>query len=143
MFMRYRGGGVRHKSTQEATCCLLHDCETLDKRSFTFEHNCELFEEGIEGSGEDDIPMDDPSSAEEESGEEGENNGSEVEDGDVGDGEQRIDDELGDEMEEYGYSGLDQVLNDDEEDAEMFGDKDGLGPEDREDPTDEPGDAAL
>ena len=87
--------------------------------------------------------MDDLSSAEEESGEEGENDGSEVEDGDVGDGEQLIDDELGDEMEEYGYSGLDQVLNDDEEDAEMFGDEDGLGPEDREDPTDEPGDAAF
>ena len=87
--------------------------------------------------------MDDLSSAEEESGEEGENDGSEVEDGDVGDGEQLIDDELGDKMEEYRYSRLDQVLNDDEEDAEMFGDEDGLGPEDREDPTDEPGDAAL
>ena len=87
--------------------------------------------------------MDDLSSAEEESGEEGENDGSEVEDGDVGDGEQLIDDELGDKMEEYGYSRLDQVLNDDEEDAEMFGDEDGLGPEDREDPTDEPGDAAF
>ena len=87
--------------------------------------------------------MDDPSSAEEESGEEGENDGSKVEDGDVGDGEQLIDDELGGKMEEYRYSGLDQVLNNVEEDTEIFGDKDGLGPEDEEDPTDEPRDAAL
>ena len=87
--------------------------------------------------------MDDLSSAEEESGEEGENDGSKVEDGDVGDGEQLIDDELGDKMEEYRYSGLDQVLNDVEEDTEIFGDKDGLGPEDGEDPTDEPRDAVL
>ena len=35
-------------------------------------------------------------------------------------------------MEEYGYSGLDQVLED-EEDAEVSGDEDALGPEDGKD----------
>ena len=47
-----------------------------------------------------------------------------------------IDDELGDEMDEYGYSGLDQVLEVNSDDAEMSGDEDALGPEDGENPDD-------
>ena len=47
-----------------------------------------------------------------------------------------IDDELGDEMDEYGYSGLDQVLEVDSDDAEMSGNEDALGPEDGENPDD-------
>lgn len=42
-----------------------------------------------------------------------------------------IDDELGDKMDEYGYSGLDQVLED-EKDTKVSGDKDALGSEDEE-----------
>ena len=50
--------------------------------------------------------------------------------------ERLIDDELGDEMDEYGYSGLDQVLEVDSDDAEMSSDEDALGPEDGENPDD-------
>ena len=66
-----------------------------------------------------------------------------MEDGDGGDGTKPIDNELRDEMEEYGYSGLDQVLDDDEGDVEASGNEDALGPEDGEDPDDEVGHAEL
>ncbi|KAG6370404.1 hypothetical protein JVT61DRAFT_12125 [Boletus reticuloceps] len=47
----------------------------------------------------------------------------------VEDGERLVDDELDDEMDEFGYSGLDQVLDDDGH----SGDEDALGPENGED----------
>ena len=53
MFMRFRGGGVGHKSTCEATQCLLSDHEDLDKRPFTLECECGPFE-GTDG---DDVPV--------------------------------------------------------------------------------------
>ena len=115
-------------------CCLLDNRDVLDKQPFTFEHNCQPFEEGIN----DDVPMDDSSS-----GEESEDDGSEMEDVDGGDGMQLIDDELGDEMEEYGYGGLDQVLDDIKGDIEVSGDEDALGLEDGEDPDDEVGHAEV
>lgn len=139
MFMRYRGGGVGHKSTCEATRCLFNDREKLDRQTFTFEHDRELFEE----ENEDDTPMDDSSSMEEESSEESVQDVSETEGVDAGDDDQLIGDDLGDEMEEYGYSGLDQVLDDNEGDAETFDDEDALGPEDGEGPDDEVEDATL
>jgi len=43
---------------------------------------------------------------------------------------------------EYGYTGLDQTLDENEGDAEISGDEDALGPEDGEDP-DEIDDTAL
>ena len=134
MFMRYRGGGVGHRVTREAMRCLLNDRDVLDKQPFTFEHDHQPFEEGID----DDVPMDDSSS-----GKESEDDGSEMEDVDGGDGTQLIDNKLGDEMEEYGYSGLDQVLDDDEGDDKVSGNEDALGPEDGEDPDDEVGHAEL
>ena len=130
--MRYQGGGVGHRATRKAMCCLLDDRDVLDKQPFTFKHNRQPFKEGID----DDVPMDSISDKE-ESGEESEDDGSEMEDGNGGDGMKLIDDELGEEMEEYGYGRLDQVLDDDEGDIEASGDKDALGPEDREDPDDE------
>lgn len=122
MFMRHRGGGVGHKSTREATRCLLDDRETLDKQSFVLENDRDLFEEAVEESGED-VPMDNSSSAEEENDEESDEDGSEMEGIEAEDIEQPVDDELGDEMDEFGYSGLDQVLDDDED----SGDEDALG----------------
>lgn len=124
MFMRHRGGGVGHKSTREATRCLLNDRETLDKQPFIPERDRNLSEEATEEIGGD-APMTDSSSAEEESDEESDEDGSTMEGIDGEDGEQPIDDELGDEMDEFGYSGLDQVLEDDGD----SGDEDALGPD--------------
>ena len=118
-----------HKTIHEATCCLLDDHDALDKKELALKHDCDLFDEGVEGSN-DDVPMDDSSESEEESGDESKGEESEV---NATESEHLIDDELGDEMEEYGYSRLDQVLED-EEDAKVSGDEDALGPEDGEDP---------
>ncbi|KAI9463410.1 hypothetical protein HD554DRAFT_2027126 [Boletus coccyginus] len=80
IFMRYRGGGVGHKLTYEATHYLLNDHKTLNKQSFVLKNDHNLFKEAVEESGED-VSMDDSSSAEEESDEEPESNedGSEME----------------------------------------------------------------
>jgi hypothetical protein len=117
MFIRYRGGGVGHKSTREATHSLLNDHETLDKQPFILERDRNLSEEATKEIDEDD-PMTDSSSAEEESDEDGS-----AMEGIGENGKQPVDDELGDEMNEFGYSGLDQVLEDDED----SGDEDALG----------------
>ncbi|KAH0826332.1 hypothetical protein J3R83DRAFT_5285 [Lanmaoa asiatica] len=69
--------------------------------------------------------MDDSSSAEEESDEESDEDGLAMEGIDGEDGKQLVDDELDDEMDEFGYTGLDQVLNDDRD----SGDEDALGRE--------------
>ena len=61
---------------------------------------------------------------------------------DGGDDQPLIGDELVDEMDEYGYTGLDQTLDENEGDAEISGNEDALGPEDGEDP-DEINDTAL
>jgi len=125
MFMRFRGGGVGHKSTREATYCILGDRDALNKVSFTLEHD--QLGQGTEESdkddvpvddasneGEGDVPMDDASGSEEEGDQEGPE-----EVADIGGGEQLVGDELADEMDEYGYTGLDQVLEkSDDEDVE-------------------------
>jgi hypothetical protein len=121
MFIRYRGGGVGHKSTRKATRSLLNDRETLDKQPFILERDRNLFEEATEEIDEDD-PMTDSSSTEEESDEESDEDRSAME-GIGENGKQPVDDELGDEMDEFGYSGLDQVLEDDKD----SGDEDALG----------------
>ena len=124
MFMRFRGGGVGHKSTRKATCCVLDDHDALDKASFTFEHDQpgqgaeEDDEDGVSmddasNDGEGDISMDEASSSEEEGDQEGP--GTEV--ADIRSGEQLVGNELADEMDEYGYTGLDQVVESDDEDV--------------------------
>jgi len=137
--MRYWGGGVGHKATHEVTQCPLDDHDVLNKQPFTFEHDCQPFKEEID----DDVPMDDSSSDKEESDEESEDDGSEMEEVDGGDGTKLIDNELDNEMEEYGYGGLEQILDDDKGDIVVSGNKDALGLEDREDPDDEVGHAEL
>ena len=89
-----------------------------------------MFDEGAEDTN-DDAPMDESNSSDEESSDESESEESEMEDIDPARSEHLIDDELGDEMDEYGYSRLDQVLEV-ENDAEVSGDEDVLGPEDGE-----------
>ncbi|KAF8547091.1 hypothetical protein OG21DRAFT_1517647 [Imleria badia] len=106
--MRHRGSGVGHKST-------------------LFEHDRNL-SEATEESGKD-VSMDESSSAEEESDKETDEDGSEME---VEDGYNEelvmVDDELEDEMDEFGYSGLDQVL--DSDDGGDSGDEDANDVED-------------
>ena len=48
-----------------------------------------------------------------------------------------VDDEVADEMDEYGYSGLDQVINEDDENEETEDDENAFGPEGGEDVMDE------
>jgi hypothetical protein len=48
-----------------------------------------------------------------------------------------VDDEVADEMDEYGYSGLDQAVHEDDENDEVNEDKYASGPEDGEDVTNE------
>ena len=77
--MRYRGGGIGHKSIREATLCLFDDRDALDKQEFNLEHDRNLFDEEAEGTN-DDVPMDDSSSSDEESGDESESEESAMED---------------------------------------------------------------
>ena len=107
--MRYQGRGVGHKSIHEATLCLFDDCNALDKQEFNLEHDNNLFDEEAEGT-DNDVPMDDLSSSDEESGDESEGKESAMEDINPACADRLIDNELGDEMDEYGYSRLDQVL---------------------------------
>jgi hypothetical protein len=48
-----------------------------------------------------------------------------------------VDDEVADEMDEYGYSGLDQVVDEDDENEEVNEDTYAFGPEDGENVTNE------
>ena len=75
--MRYRGGGVGHKSICEATCCLLHDRDPLDKVPFTRDsekartarNSDEMMEDGDseeEGEGERDNQLSDNGDEQEE-----------------------------------------------------------------------------
>jgi len=136
--MRFPGGGVGHKSTREATRCLLDDRETLDKEPFTLENDRDPFQE----TGENDVPMEGTSNSEGDESDESGEQGSDIDSVGGGDDEPLIGDELADEMDEYGYTGLDQTLDENEGDAEISGDEDALGPEDGEDP-DEIDDTAL
>ncbi|KIM56240.1 hypothetical protein SCLCIDRAFT_1147209 [Scleroderma citrinum Foug A] len=131
MFMRYRGGGVGHKSICEATRCLLDDCDKLNSQPFTLQGNHESpFAEDAEDSGNDDILMDESRDPEEGGSDEDE---VEMDNIDLEHVPQLIDDKLKDKMDKYGYNGLDQVLDNVEEDAEMPNDEDTLAPEDLED----------
>lgn len=120
MFMQYRGGGVGHKSTHNATKCLLEDRDKLDKRSFTLEYDRHEQEaEESEESRVSDASMDESSAPEpdEEIGSEDDEE-SDTEDITLDQADtQAVPDELGDEMEEYGYTGLDQILDDSDEEG--------------------------
>ena len=121
--------------SQNHRACLFNDRDALDKQEFNLEHDRNLFDEEAEGT-DDNVPMDDSSSSDKESGDESESEELAMEDINPACSECLIDDELGDEMDEYGYSRLDQVLEVDSDDAEMSGNEDALGPEDGENPDD-------
>lgn len=155
MFLRYRGGGVGHKPIHEATRCLLDDRDRLDQLPFTMEkmHETQDSDEEMTNDGEDNDDPEDEEDAEEEDAMEG----SDDEDEDEGSGscedsdeehhedednegdanqdphttEYLIDDDIADEMDEFGYTGLDQVLVEDEDDDALL-DDDALGAEDGE-----------
>ena len=130
MFMRYQGRGIRHKSIHKTTLCLFNDHDVLDKQEFSLEHDHNLFDEEAEDT-DNDIPMDESNSSDKESGDESKSEELEMEDIDPACSEQLINDELDDEMDEYGYSRLDQVLEV-EDDAKVSGNEDVLCPEDGE-----------
>ncbi|KAF9235589.1 hypothetical protein BU15DRAFT_64686 [Melanogaster broomeanus] len=116
MIMRYRGGGVGHRSTREATCVLLHDQDVLDTLAWT---TAAL---SGEDDGEESIPMD------------GDRRGRD---------EFEADEEaLEEEVEEFGYTGIkeQELEGDGGGDSDDGGSSDGvdavddeLGPEDGED----------
>jgi len=146
MFMQYRGGAVGHKTTCEETKCLLDDRDKLDQVPFELESEQDLeYEEdgsdvemGNPGAA-DDSGIEDDGSDDEGVGSEGSNctGREESDDGNESDGnngseDMVIDLELLDEMNEFGYSGLDQV--EEEEDGPGDGDlaDDAFGAEDGE-----------
>jgi hypothetical protein len=139
MFMRYRGGGVGHKSIREATRSLLDDRDPLDKIPFTKEKEHEA-----QGS-EDEMMEDDGEEEGDEEGDETEGSEDELEETSEEDEqeggddtrtplttEQLIDDEVADEMDEFGYTGLDQILVEDEDEELLPDEEEALGAEDGE-----------
>ncbi|KAG6329626.1 hypothetical protein ID866_9463 [Astraeus odoratus] len=137
--------GIFHVDVQYYGPELVHTPRCIDFlwQPFTLEYDRTPLEERMEGSNKDDAPMDDSSSAEEESGEESDDDMSEMEGVEDEDDEPLVPNELVDEMDEYGYSGLEQVLDADEWDAGISSDEDAFGPEDREDPSEEVEEASF
>lgn len=144
MFMRYCGGAMGHKTTQDETRCLLDDRDELDK--IPFELECEQEWEGGDdvemGSGDSDDSEDmmedqhkggesdikDDGSDGEGDEVDGDNSKVEGATGDLGLSTSLADGGLLDEMEEFRYTGLDQVVE--EEEALDYLGEDELGAED-------------
>lgn len=154
--MRYRGGAVGHKTTQEDTKCLLDDRDKLDKVPFELEseqsqeyrlgddgeHDSDVdMEEGEEDGGTDSDGEMEEDTGEEDSSEEelgGGDEDDESDESDAGDdmvvdpSKGLVDDDLLDEMDEFGYSGLDQVEEENNEGENDHLGEDELGAEDGE-----------
>ncbi|KAI6104250.1 hypothetical protein F5141DRAFT_1065063 [Pisolithus sp. B1] len=109
MFMRFRGGAVGHKTTHEATRCLLDDRDKLDRRPFTLEREHGIMEDASDELMDENEGHNFVDGTDQDSGDE---TRSESEDSTSGD--HIIPDTLADEMEEYGYGDLEQLI--DEED---------------------------
>ncbi|KAG2149214.1 hypothetical protein DEU56DRAFT_729383 [Suillus clintonianus] len=167
MFMRFRGGGVGHKSTCNATQIFRNDCDPLDcvapGNNADSEQDEEAFEgdeEASEGDEEGASEGDEEGAAEgdEEGATEGDEGGpsegdeegaTEGDEGGPSEGDEGIidqdEDEVGEsEMEEFGYGGLDQEEDDtdsDENDSDSNNEDNDidndLGPEDGEDENEE------
>jgi hypothetical protein len=145
MFMRFRGGGVGHKTTREETQCLLDNRDELDKVPFVMESEINRDqmdlddvsdEEGEEEESKDDEEGDrdeeeesepDNEMNEDEGSEESEESGLRISSSSAA----LANEELADEMDEFGYLGLDQVVDQDDEGEELL-EEDGLGAEDGE-----------
>ena len=76
----------------------------------------------FEGSDKDGVPMEDSGSAGEEESSESNEDGSTTSSIDSGDGRQLVDNELADEMYEFGYTGFVQVVEE-----EVSGDENAFG----------------
>lgn len=137
MFMRFRGGGVGHKTMREETQCLLDDRDKLDKVPFIMES--EMDKDQMELDDESDKEEEDSEDEEEDEDDEEESKDGNEMDEDEEDEESGIgnssaalaNEELVDEMDEFGYSGLDQVIEEFVEE-ELLVEEDGLGAEDGE-----------
>jgi hypothetical protein len=147
MFMRFWGGGVGHKSMRTEMRCLLDDRNELDERGFekgkkgpsqgVSWRQPKKIDEDEEDEEDEDGDAEDEGEDENKNEEYGDEDEDDLEGGEEGDEEvpaatpfeAYVDDEVADEMDEYGYSGLDQVINEDDENA--------FGPEDGEDVTNE------
>lgn len=129
MFMRFRGAGVGHKSTHKVTQCLLLDRDKLDSRPLTLECEHESSMEDVEEDEQNSQPTDDSSdsTSESEDNDDDDEDNMDIDGVEVEDHPQVMDDELDDEMDEYGYGGLEQVEDEMEEDAGTAEDEDGLG----------------
>ncbi|KAG1842750.1 hypothetical protein DFJ58DRAFT_731909 [Suillus subalutaceus] len=139
MFMHFRGGGVGHKTTRRETSCLLDDQDDLDNSPFQQEKERHLprFDKAFEGDEDMDEHEDGDKvgDSEEEADDSEETDSMDGEDGDEVPApfEVMVDNTVADEMDEYGYSGLDQVLDEDGAGEETNNDVDDFGPEDGED----------
>lgn len=141
MFMRYRGGGVGHSSTREATNKFLHDRDRLDVPYGEESVEGDVEEDEIEaedrhqgGSGEEDErrPQDAVDVADKDDVDDaGRILGGDEADGAAGDWERFG----GDEEDDYGYEN--RVDDDDDSEQEPDVADDALGPEDGEGEGDE------
>lgn len=140
MFLRFRGGGVGHKTTREETGCLLNDRDDLDKMPLILEseksrNQMDLDDESDEDGDSEETTKDkseDSDEHEDEVEDEESTRGSDLDESDVGISSAALaSKELADEMDEFGYSGLDQVIEEPVEE-ELLVEEDGLGAEDGE-----------
>jgi len=132
--------------------CLLDDRDTLNKLPFKMEK--EQFQSRSKSSEEDDdMAGEDEDNDSNDDGEDNSNDddgGEHDSDEDSEEGNELehevpaatpfvayVDDKVADEMDEYGYSGLNQVANEDDENEEIDDEEDMFGPEDGEDMIDE------
>ena len=146
--MRFRGGGVGHKTTREETRCLLDDRDELDKVPFVMESEIDRDQMELDDEDEDEEDSEEDEEEDRDEDEEGENDNEMDEDEGSEEGQESgakissatlANEELVDEMDEFGYSGLDQVVDQDDEGEELL-EEDGLGAEDGENARDDDGD---
>jgi hypothetical protein len=141
--MRYRGGAVGHKTMQEDTKCLLDDRDKLDKVPFELEsEQSQEYRLGDDGEHDSDVDMEeeeedsgtdsDGEMEEDASGEEDSDESDTSDDMAIDPSKGLVDDDLLDEMDEFGYSGLDQVEDENNEGGNNHLGEDELGAEDGE-----------
>ena len=144
MFMQYRGGGVGHSSTREATNKFLHDRDRLDVPDGDESIGGNVEEDEIEdehrhqgGSCEEDECR--PQDASDVDGEDDVANGGPTSGGDDADGAAAGDGNGfgGDEEDDYGYDNHGDDSDDENSEPEPDLADDALGPEDGEGESDE------
>ncbi|KIK26402.1 hypothetical protein PISMIDRAFT_274760 [Pisolithus microcarpus 441] len=106
MFMRFRGGAVGHKTTREATRCLLDDRDKLDRRPFTLERELGIIEDTADELMDENEVHSFEDGTDQDSGDETRSESIDSTSSDLA-----IPDTLADEMEEYGYGNLEEVID--------------------------------